>query len=593
MLRSRTWALARRLFPVSAAVVTLAGCELIASNDRGLIPKTTTSTSTSTSTGSGGSGGSGGATATTSTATATATSGTGALECLHAATCPGVDDDCHHRTCIAGQCGLALAPENTPTSKQLPGDCKREVCDAAGYAKLIDDDDDVLLDENQCTLDICVTGTPTHPPSPAGAACTDGGKVCDGANTCVGCLGKAQCGVGEACLDTQCISITCLDLSLDGSETDIDCGGPACNPCGTGKSCLLGSDCGSHVCVTTCQAPSCSDGAKNGPETDVDCGGGCPTLCPLGQGCSTDGDCLGGGCDKGACLPTCKDQVMDGGETDVDCGGSCGGCAVGKGCGSGADCASGNCAGDVCAAPDPTCSNGMLDGNESDTDCGGSSCLDCAVGAKCSVSGNCLTGRCTSGLCAEVLLISEARTRGAGGSLDELVELYNPGQVAVVVDSTWTLSVRSAVGACATNSASVKFTGAGQTVPPHGHLLIVGTGYAQLPTGDVVLMNGGVADAGSLALYHGATLSDALCYAYDASTQNNLTGCAVPYVCAGAPASNAPHDNTQSVTSTVDVSLQRKPGGALGNQVDTGNNSADFAPSKPARPQNLASVAAP
>ncbi|MEP7122976.1 MAG: lamin tail domain-containing protein [Byssovorax sp.] len=592
MVRSRTWALARGLFPVAVVTVAVAGCELVASTNRDLIPKSTTS-----STGSGGSGGSGGATATstsTATSSAAATTGSGGIECLHAATCPGTDTDCQKRTCDAGHCGLAPSPVGTPTSKQLPGDCKREVCDAAGFAAIVNDDKDTLADGNPCTADLCAAGVPTYTPSPAGSACNvGGGKVCDGANTCVGCIGKAQCGVSEACLDTKCISITCLDMSLDGAETDVDCGGPACKPCGTGKACQVGPDCASHLCAGTCQAPSCTDGVKNGAESDVDCGGGCAKLCGVGLGCVSDGDCLGGACGAGACLPTCNDLVADGAESDVDCGGSCAGCALGKACNGGPDCASGTCTGNVCVATTSTCANGALDGTESDIDCGGSACVGCAVGGACAASSDCLSGRCASGVCAEVVLISEARTRGAGGSLDELVELYNPGKTAITLDGAWTLSVRSAVGACATDAASVKLTGAGQTLPPHGHLLIVGSAYTQSPAGDTNLMNGGIADAGSLALYHGAVLVDVLCYAYDAATLTNLASCAVPYVCNGSPASNQPHDNTVSAASNVDASLERKPGGAQGNQVDTGDNLADFKTSKPARPQNLVSPAVP
>ena len=607
MVRSRTWALARGIFPVAVVTVAVAGCELLAGTNRDLIPKTTTG-STGTG-GAGGSGGAGGAATATSTATststststatasasATATSGTGGIECLHAATCPGTDTDCEKRTCEGGHCGSALVPAGTPTSTQIPGDCKREICDAAGAAMLVNDDQDTLGDGNPCTVDLCATGVPTYTPNAAGAACSfNGGKVCDGANTCVECIGKAQCSMGEACLDTQCISTACIDMSLDGAETDIDCGGPVCKPCGTGKTCLHGTDCASHICASTCQAPSCSDGVQNGAESAIDCGGGCPTLCNVGQGCANDGDCLGGACSSGACQPTCKDLVKDAAESDVDCGGvNCAGCALGKACSGGADCASGTCSGSVCVTAAATCANGTLDGSESDVDCGGAACLGCHVGSICGVGGDCLSGRCTSGICAEVVLISEARTRGAAGSSDELVELYNPGKSAITLDSSWTLSVRSAIGACATDAAFVKFTGAGQTLPPRGHLLIVGSGYTQAPAGDTTLVNGGIADAGSLGLYRGAVLVDALCYGYDAATLTSLASCAVPYVCNGTPASNQPHDNTLSPSSNVDVSLERKPGGAQGNQIDTGNNLADFKQSKPARSQNLASPAAP
>jgi|GEM_PF-1200907 len=65
---------------------------------------------------------------------------------------------------------------------------------------------------------------------------------------------------------------TCSDGSLNGQETDVDCGGN-CLPCDTGDDCSVDSDCLSQVCSSTCQAPTCSDGIRNGDETEVDCGG--------------------------------------------------------------------------------------------------------------------------------------------------------------------------------------------------------------------------------------------------------------------------------------------------------------------------------
>lgn len=54
---------------------------------------------------------------------------------------------------------------------------------------------------------------------------------------------------------------TCSDGILNNGETEIDCGGPNCEPC--------------KVAVT----PTCSDGTMNGDETGVDCGGSC-NACP-------------------------------------------------------------------------------------------------------------------------------------------------------------------------------------------------------------------------------------------------------------------------------------------------------------------------
>jgi Collagen triple helix repeat (20 copies) len=69
----------------------------------------------------------------------------------------------------------------------------------------------------------------------AGTACQKNTGICDGSGSCV--------------------AATCSDARKDGSETDTDCGGPTCAPCGTGKQCSTGNDCFSGVCGGngTCQ----------------------------------------------------------------------------------------------------------------------------------------------------------------------------------------------------------------------------------------------------------------------------------------------------------------------------------------------------
>ena len=105
---------------------------------------------------------------------------------------------------------------------------------------------------------------------------------------------------------------TCTDGIQNGSETDVDCGGPDCDPCAT-----------------------CTDGIQNGDETDVDCGGPdcdpCATCTDgIQNGDETDVDCGGPDCE--ACA-TCTDGIMNGDETDIDCGGpDC------EPCGGGGDC---------------------------------------------------------------------------------------------------------------------------------------------------------------------------------------------------------------------------------------------------------------
>ena len=79
------------------------------------------------------------------------------------------------------------------------------------------------------------------------------------------------------CSAGVCAAASCSDGLLNGSESDIDCGGPDCTPCADGHYCAGDNDCLSKVCNGgTCQLPSCGDGIMNGDEVGIDCGGACP-----------------------------------------------------------------------------------------------------------------------------------------------------------------------------------------------------------------------------------------------------------------------------------------------------------------------------
>src|SRR5690606_23685710 len=129
-----------------------------------------------------------------------------------------------------------------------------------------------------------------------------------------------------------------------------DCGGATCDGCGVGARCAAPGDCRSGLCGSDgrCEAApgTCADGVENQDETDVDCGGTTCDPCGIGQRCSGGSDCTTGNCDSGTCAAvsaSCTDGVQNGTETDVDCGGSCGPCADGQSCGAPADCTSGYC----------------------------------------------------------------------------------------------------------------------------------------------------------------------------------------------------------------------------------------------------------
>lgn len=95
-------------------------------------------------------------------------------------------------------------------------------------------------------------------------------------------------------------------------ETDVDCGGGFCSPCRDGKICSVSDDCEGGTCETqgsasVCRATQCYDGVMNGNETDVDCGGPLcqpcvattdnrsTPMCAANSDCE-DSLCLGGRC---------------------------------------------------------------------------------------------------------------------------------------------------------------------------------------------------------------------------------------------------------------------------------------------------------
>lgn len=147
---------------------------------------------------------------------------------------------------------------------------------------------------------------------------------------------------------------SCTDGVRNGTESDVDCGGPSCGPCALTKACLARTDCSSGVCAQKVCAPaSCRDGQRGGDESDVDCGGASCAPCATGQSCAAAPDCEDAICAGGTCAaPSCTDQVLNGDETDLDCGGgACPACPPGAGCERSRDCVVGACVDAVCSAP--------------------------------------------------------------------------------------------------------------------------------------------------------------------------------------------------------------------------------------------------
>jgi hypothetical protein len=206
-------------------------------------------------------------------------------------------------------------------------------------------------------------------------------------------------------------STSCTDGTLNGAETDLDCGGASCPGCAVGGRCLVGTDCASGTCTLNhCIDRSCIDGVRNGAETDVDCGGPCAP-CAAHQACAVAHDCVTGSCVSGVCAsPSCDDGQRNQGESDVDCGGPCTPCVDGKACAHDVDCQGNSCVdavcGAACTAPLLTCNQACVDGHVDRANCG-------ACGHACAADQACLAGTCTlvcgggtqacSGACVDTL----------------------------------------------------------------------------------------------------------------------------------------------------------------------------------------------
>ncbi len=360
-MNNRTNILAALILGAGAVAFAGGGCELIASVDRTKITGTgggqggagtggtnTGAGTTTQSTGGTSNPGGGGTTSTGGAGgTGGGTGGSGGCSGPSDCTDPGVD--CKVATCMADTCGVGDAPDDTT-----------------------------------CSTGFCFSGD------------------------CVECTKSSECTGNKECNQAShtCVSPACNDGTQNGAETDVDCGGPTCAPCGPNKSCLLGTDCAGGQCAglpLKC-TPDCSDGVKNNSETDVDCGGGTCPLCDVGSTCGGATDCLGGVCSgspKKCQAPTCSDGVQNQGETAVDCGGPCGACNFSP-CMNPSDCASNTCLDDGTGVKYcwvATCNDATKDGNESDVDCGGGSCRTCPPGGACTLPTDCLSGVCNGNTC--------------------------------------------------------------------------------------------------------------------------------------------------------------------------------------------------
>jgi uncharacterized repeat protein (TIGR01451 family) len=163
------------------------------------------------------------------------------------------------------------------------------------------------------------------------------------------------------------------------------------------------------------------------------------------------------------------------------------------------------------------------------------------------------------------LLISEFRTRGPAGAVDEFIEIYNPTISSLKIGG---LRIRASNNS-GTISDRLTIT-AGIILSPGCHYLFANagaSGYSGAAPADQ-LYGTGIADDGGLAITssNGTRIIDAV----------------------GMSAGSALKEGSFLVPLTVnaDHGYERKPGGSFGNGVDTNQNAADFLLTGPSSPQN-------
>ncbi len=336
---------------------------------------------------------------------------TNGLECQQivlpvSETCNGTDDDCdgvpdNGNPDGGASCFVAGNPQ--PLGECAKGEivCQggEVVCKQVNLPKVEecdgeDDDCNGFVDNgNLCCPDLSQNGTETDVDcgGPCMKKCVPGQK----------CVQDFDC-ESLSCNNGFCQNPTCNDITKNGTEADVDCGGPCPIKCSIGQSCNVPSDCVSTVCTQkVCLSPGCMDAVKNGTESDTDCGGASCPKCDDAKTCQQNSDCKSLVCKQGLCQPAlCSDTIKNGTESDTDCGGMCPTkCGINQGCAVGADCLSKVCTGQLCQ--EPSCADLVQNGSESYTDCGGSCPLKCNVGEPCGVPNDCASNVCQAGFCAK------------------------------------------------------------------------------------------------------------------------------------------------------------------------------------------------
>ena len=333
----------------------------------------------------------------------------------------GTNTECTTYTCNMGTCETSYTAAGTALSagQQTAGDCVEVQCDGSGGTQDGADDSDLPVDGNDCTNDVCTSGTPSNPPVAVDTGCGTG-QYCDGAGACVDCNSASQCGTDTVCQTFTCTGGgTCQTNNVaagtdlpGGSQMGGDCQVLECDGLGAVRSVALDTDV--PVDGMQCTEDVCTSGAPSNPNSSAgqactesggsQCNGmGSCVECLVADDCGTSTFCRSFACSNGACQinDTAMGTPLVSGQTSGDCqqlvcDGSGG--VTSEALNSDLPNDSNPCTDDSCDAGTPDFTN-VMDG----TSCGGVATCQSGICQGCTVAADCGTDDfCVSWSCDEV-----------------------------------------------------------------------------------------------------------------------------------------------------------------------------------------------